>query len=111
MDIKKIDALKLLQPLDDKSVDSIWTDPPYYKLLNIEWDKQWKTKDDYLNWLEETIKEPQRVLKYNGVFICLLVVVCHGMAKVLLKQSILMYEIILDGLIQKVWQKDATKKN
>ena len=68
MDIRKIDALELLQSLDDNSVDLILTDPPYYKLLNIGWDKQWKTKDDYLNWLEEIVKESQRVLKDNGSF-------------------------------------------
>ena len=68
MDIRKIDALELLQSLNDKSVDLILTDPPYYKLLNIDWDKQWKTKEDYLNWLEEIIKECQRVLKDNGSF-------------------------------------------
>ena len=68
MNIKKIDALELLQSLDDKSVDLILTDPPYYKLLKEKWDNQWKTKDDYLNWLEQIIKECQRVLKDNGSF-------------------------------------------
>ena len=68
MDIRKIDALTLLQSLDDKSVDLILTDPPYYKLLNISWDKQWKTKEDYLNWLDSIVKECQRVLKDNGSF-------------------------------------------
>ena len=68
MTITKTDALQLLQSLDDKSVDLILTDPPYYKLLNIGWDKQWKTKDDYLNWLEIIVKECQRVLKDNGSF-------------------------------------------
>ena len=68
MDIRKIDALELLRSLDDNSVDVILTDPPYYKLLNIDWDKQWKTKDDHLNWSEEAVKEPQRVLKVNGSF-------------------------------------------
>ena len=68
MNIQKIDALELLQSLGDKTVDLILTDPPYYKLLNIDWDKQWKTKDDYLNWLENIIKECQRVLKDNGSF-------------------------------------------
>ena len=66
MDIRKIDALASLQSLDDNNVDLILTDPPYYKLLNIDWDKQWKTKYDYLNWLEEIVKESQRVLKDNG---------------------------------------------
>jgi site-specific DNA-methyltransferase (adenine-specific) len=68
MDIRKIDALELLQSLDNNSVDLILTDPPYYNLLNISWDKQWKTKDDYLNWLEDIIKECQRVLKDNRRF-------------------------------------------
>ena len=68
MNIKKIDALEFLQSLDDKSVDLILTDPPYYKLLKADWDNQWKTKDDYLNWLEQIIKECQRVLKDNGSF-------------------------------------------
>ena len=68
MDIRKIDALDLLQSLEDKSVDLILTDPPYYKLLNISWDKQWKTKEDYLNWLDAIVKECQRVLKDNGSF-------------------------------------------
>lgn len=66
MDIRKIDALELLKSLDDKSVDLILTDPPYYKLLKVDWDNQWKTKDDYLNWLEDIVKECQRVLKDNG---------------------------------------------
>ena len=44
MDIRKIDALELLQSLDDKSVDLILTDPPYYKLSNIDWDKHGKQK-------------------------------------------------------------------
>ncbi len=30
MNITKIDAIELLQSLDDKSVDLILTDPPYY---------------------------------------------------------------------------------
>lgn len=68
MDIRKVDALELLQSLDDKSVDLILTDPPYYKLLKVSWDNQWKTKDDYLSWLGNIIKECQRVLKNNGSF-------------------------------------------
>ena len=41
---KKIDALELLKTLDDKSADLILTDPPYYKLLNVSLDEQWKRK-------------------------------------------------------------------
>jgi len=66
--IQKIDALELLQSLESKSVDMILTDPPYYKVLKEDWDNQWKTKEDYLQWLETIIKESQRVLKDNGSF-------------------------------------------
>ena len=52
MDVRQNDALQLLQSVDDKSVDLISTDPPYYTSLNAEWGKQWKTKEDYLNWSE-----------------------------------------------------------
>lgn len=68
MDIRKIDALELLKSLNDKSVDLILTDPPYYKLLKVDWDNQWKTKNEYLNWLETIIIECQRVLKDTGGF-------------------------------------------
>ena len=68
VNIRKADALELLQSLDDKSVDLILTDPPYYKFLNVDWDKQWKTKEDYLIWLEPIVKECKRVLKDNGSF-------------------------------------------
>ena len=68
INIRKVDALELLQSLDDKSVDLILTDPPYYKLLNVDRDKQWKTKEDYIIWLEPIVKECKRVLKDNGSF-------------------------------------------
>ena len=68
INIRKADALELLQSLDDKSVASILTDPPYYKLLNVDWDNEWKTKENYLRWLENIVKECQRVLKDNGRF-------------------------------------------
>ena len=61
MDLRNIDALQLLQSLDDESTDLILTDPPYYKLLNADWDKQWTTTYDYFNWLDEIVEECQRV--------------------------------------------------
>ena len=38
--------MHVLQSLDYNSVDVILTDPPYHQLLNIDWDKQWKTTED-----------------------------------------------------------------
>lgn len=41
-------------------------DPPYYKAINEDWDKQWKTEQEYLEWSEQYIKECVRTLKYTG---------------------------------------------
>ena len=68
INIRKVGALELLQSLDDKSVDLILTDPPYYKLLNVDWDKQWKTKEESLIWLEHIVKEGRRAFKDKGGF-------------------------------------------
>ena len=68
MGVRKVDALQLLQSVDDKSVDLILTDPPYCKLLNTGWDQQWKTKEDFSNWLEDIVKECRRALKDNWGF-------------------------------------------
>jgi len=46
------DCLELMKELEDNSVDLVLTDPPYYKVNKADWDKQWETFDEYLNWLE-----------------------------------------------------------
>ena len=65
MEINKVyqgDCMELLKQLPDSSVDCVITDPPYYKIKKDEWDNQWKTFDDYLDWIEAIIlecKEPK----------------------------------------------------
>ena len=34
------DCLEYLQTLDDNSVDLILTDPPYFEIVNNDWDNQ-----------------------------------------------------------------------
>ncbi len=60
------DCLTLLNTLDDDSVDLIATDPPYYKVKTDDWDRQWATKADFFQWLDQVLKECQRVLKPTG---------------------------------------------
>ena len=62
------DCLDLLRDIPDKSIDLVIADPPYYKIDSNEWDNQWKTIDDYLEWLESRAIEIKRVLKDNGSF-------------------------------------------
>lgn len=52
--------------LPDNSVDLIATDPPYYKVKSEAWDNQWKSKDDFFNWLDKILIEFHRVLKPAG---------------------------------------------
>lgn len=62
----KSDCLDLLKSLEDDSVDLIAVDPPYYKVVASEWDRQWKTKADFIGWLRQVLAEYQRVLKPTG---------------------------------------------
>jgi site-specific DNA-methyltransferase (adenine-specific) len=60
-----MDCLEGMKNIDDESVDLIITDPPYY-LLNVDWDKQWKNEEEYLQWCFLWMKECSRVLKPKG---------------------------------------------
>lgn len=62
------DCVDLLKELPDESIDAIITDPPYMGVVNEEWDNQWETVNDYLNWCEIWISESRRVLKKSGSF-------------------------------------------
>jgi DNA modification methylase len=52
---KNLDCLEFLDSIPDESVDLILTDPPYY--IGYDggkgWDTQWKSDQDYLDWLKE----------------------------------------------------------
>ncbi len=60
------DALEEMRRLSDDSIDLIATDPPYYKVKDEEWDRQWETAEGFLSWLRELTVEWFRLLKPNG---------------------------------------------
>jgi site-specific DNA-methyltransferase (adenine-specific) len=60
------DCLELMALMSDDSVDLIATDPPYYKVVASDWDRQWKTKDEFMLWLDSVLAEFQRILKPTG---------------------------------------------
>ncbi|AIJ05202.1 DNA methylase N-4/N-6 domain-containing protein [Methanocaldococcus bathoardescens] len=71
MEVNKIycmDCLEGMKQLEDKSVDVVVTSPPYN--IGIKYNKYSDnlSRDDYLNWIEEVVKEIKRVLKDNGSF-------------------------------------------
>lgn len=60
------DALEVLRDLPDASVSLIATDPPYYRIKNEPWDRQWNNPEAFLAWMGELCAEWRRVLKPNG---------------------------------------------
>lgn len=60
------DCLTFLKSLDDDSVDLIAVDPPYFRVVDAVWDRQWKTKGDFIAWLRQVLSEYQRILKPTG---------------------------------------------
>ena len=68
MNYKNQDCIEYLKSLDDRSVDLIVTDPPYYRVVKDEWDNQWFTSDEYYAWCEQWITELGRVAKWSASF-------------------------------------------
>lgn len=64
--LTQADCLQFLQQQPDNSVDLIVSDPPYFRFLATAWDRQWRTRDDYLAWLDHVLAEYRRVLKPCG---------------------------------------------
>ena len=51
-----------------KTIDCIILDPPYFNVVNEKWDKQWKSMDEYLSWIEQIIIRLNNISKYNCSF-------------------------------------------
>lgn len=59
------DCIVYLKKLPDKSINSIILDPPYYQVVKEHWDNAWKNINEYLLWIDEIVKELERVSKYS----------------------------------------------
>ncbi len=65
--IYNIDCLEGLKQIDDKSIDLIFTDPPYnIRYKNQRWDS--RCENEYLKFMSEVFIECDRVLKDTGSF-------------------------------------------
>ena len=60
------DCLDVLRAIPDESVDAVVTDPPYFRVVDEPWDRQWDTAEGFTNWLTEVTRELHRVLVPNG---------------------------------------------
>lgn len=46
-----IKAEKFIAALDDESVTLCLTDPPYFGITDEDWDNQWESEDEFVEWL------------------------------------------------------------
>ena len=60
------DCLEIMAAMPDNSIDLIATDPPYYRVKNEAWDRQWDTADGFIAWIGLLCAEWRRILKPNG---------------------------------------------
>lgn len=64
------DCLTVMRDMADNSVDTVVTDPPYYKAKGEAWDRQWDTPAKFLAWLDVCVEQWARLLKPNGSLYC-----------------------------------------
>ena len=64
------DCLAEMKNIPDKSVDLILTDPPYFKVKDDAWDRQWEKSSEFIDWLDLIAEQWARILKPNGSLFC-----------------------------------------
>ena len=57
------DSLKAMAKLPAASVQLVVADPPYFQVLNQEWDQQWARARAYLDWSLAWLEQAMRVLR------------------------------------------------
>ena len=60
------DCLDVMKQIPNKYIDHIICDLPFYQVVKDDWDNQWKTEKDYIDWCRMVIIEYKRIIKYNG---------------------------------------------
>ncbi len=64
------DCLEALRGMESNSVDAVVTDPPYFKVKEDWWDRQWDKPEEFLAWIDQLAAQWQRILKPNGSLYC-----------------------------------------
>ncbi|MDQ3373305.1 MAG: site-specific DNA-methyltransferase [Acidobacteriota bacterium] len=63
------DCREKLNIFDENIFQAIIADPPYFQvLLGEDWDNQWQTEENYLDWTEDWIERSAKLLKDDGLF-------------------------------------------
>ena len=92
-----------LEILPEMSCDCLLADPPYCRYLNEEWDNQWKTTDEYLDWLGRILEEVYIGLAMNGSVYIFASSQMAGRVEMCVRQR-------FNVLASIVWNKGDTRK-
>ncbi len=60
------DVSSFLNEEKDCSIDLAILDPPYWRVVNEKWDRQWKTEEDYICWVRQWSSELFQKMRYGG---------------------------------------------
>jgi site-specific DNA-methyltransferase (adenine-specific) len=60
------DCLDVLPKLPKGCIDLVCTDPPYYEVLQHDWDQQWKTEADFFDFIKSLIMQFRDLIVFNG---------------------------------------------
>jgi len=60
------DCLPFMQGMEAGSVDCVFVDLPYFEVMGDDWDNQWDSKEDYLDWVVSLAHEWKRITKSNS---------------------------------------------
>lgn len=60
------DCLIEMAKMEGESIDAVVCDLPYFRVVKDEFDNQWETEAEYLDWVGRLVAEYNRLLKPNG---------------------------------------------
>ena len=66
VDLRLGDCLPMLESMAGASVDCVFVDLPYFEVAPHDWDRQWETRADYINWVCLLAKQWKRITKDNS---------------------------------------------
>ncbi len=64
------DCFEITHEMEGDSIDLIATDPPYFKVKNEAWDRQWNGADEFVAWIRRLCETWREMLKSNGSLYC-----------------------------------------
>ena len=97
------DCLEKMAALPSNSVDLILTDPPYFKVKDDDWDRQWEVASEFIDWLDKVAAEWDRILKPNGSLYCFASPQMAARVEVMISKRFTVLNAI-------VWAKNHTRK-